>query len=378
VDDWEYLNLGKEIAEGDWTPLSESGAYMLVGPWLPMVVALCVMLFGDPILPMFIYNVLLTTVFIPVLYYIGKALFNKKVGILSAIWGIFYIECLKYLPHILKEPTLFLFLPLSILFLINFIKSDNNIKYLAFAAVSFTILIHTDERFFVYFPVFIGFFVINKSIRFKRLLKHSSIWILFVILLMLPWGVRNYKVFEELVILTPRTTAITSNIWSTKLLTGASHFSNEDVKEKLLNNHYERAVEFGEKYDLKPRKFGKNEARFRAFVNFWQPVYFQPTYYQYGYRPIKWSLRHNIASILFYGIFLPFYIVGMVLLFRKRLYLPLFIAVIPILHSLMHAYMVWPLERYRSPVTFIVVIIGIWAVIELYSLIKHRYSKQSN
>ena len=52
------------------------------------------------------------------------------------------------------------------------------------------------------------------------------------------------------------------------------------------------------------------------------------------------------------------------------------IAIIPVIHSLLHAYIVWPLERYRSPINFIVALVGIWAVLYLYDKMKIKFSSK--
>jgi len=375
VDDLYYIDASEHIADGSWDFNHGESDNLIVGPLLPILGALFIRLFGDIIIPFFVYNIIVTSLMVPVFYYLGKEIFNKKLGWFLAIWGVFFIEAYKYSPHILKEPTLFLFVPLTLFFIISSIKREaQRIKYLLFASLSFAFLIHTDERFFVYFPVFILFFLFIKPLTLFSFTKFASLWIVFVFLLMLPWGIRNFMVFDQVVILSPRTTAITSKLWGDNLAAVASHFSDKEAQQKLIDLRHNRAIQFGAHYSLYPREYGKLEAQSRAFINFWQPTYFRPTFIQYGYRPMKWSLRHNVASILFYGIFLPFYIIGFFVLINLKKYLALAVAIIPIIHSFLHAYMVWPLERYRSPVTFIVVMIGIWLLNTSYEHIKSKRS----
>ena len=373
TDDWEYLSMGKQIAAGNWDPKENNAEYMVVAPSIPIIVALFVLLFNNPIIPFFIYNIIITSLMIPVLYYLGKELFSKKVGWFLAIWGVFFVEAYKYSPHILKEPTLFFLVSLTLLFIIRSIKrKEQSVKNLIFAALSFTWLIHADERYFIYLPIFVLFFLLIQPFKLSAIIKNAFVWVVFVFLLMLPWGVRNYVVFDQFVILSPRTTSITSKIWGTNLAASASHFSDEGSKQMLIERRYDKAIQFGNQYGINPREYGKQEAIDRAFINFWQPTYFNPTFIQYGYRPMKWSFRHNASSILFYGIFIPFYIIGFFVLIKRRHYLALAVGTIPFIHSLLHAYMVWPLERYRSPITFIVVLIGIWAATEIINQIARR------
>ena len=373
-DDFYYLNAIEKIANGNWNITYGESNYLIVGPSLPLLGALFLKLSNNVLIPFFIYNIVVTSLMVPVLYYFAKEVFNEKVGWLIVIWGVFFIEAYKYSPHILKEPTLFLFVPLTLLFLVKAIKSeDKRIINIFFASLSFMWLIHTDERYFVYLPVFTLFFLLIKPLHLSIYLKTASLWISFLVLLMLPWGIRNYLVFDQIVILTPRTTAITYKFWGENLASIASHFSDEKETQKIINGRYENALEFGKRYNITPRQYGELEARIRAFINFWQPTYFTPTFIQYGYRSIIWSFKHNAASLLFYGMLLPFYIVGFFVLIKQKHHFALVIALIPFIHSLMHAYMVWPLERYRSPVTFIVVMIGIYVILELINKTKINF-----
>ena len=372
-DDLYYLFAGEHIAMGNWSPEWPGRPELIVGPTLPILVAFFIKLFNDPVIPFFGYNILVTSLMIPVLFYLGKELFNKNTGWLLAIWGVFFIEAFKYSPHILKEPTLFLFVPLTLLFLIRSVKAENPVRNIIYASLSFAWLIHTDERFFAYFPVFIILFLFIKPLQFHKFAKPASLWLILGLLLMLPWSIRNYNVFDQLVILTPRTTAITAKFWGENLEAAASHFSNEGTRQAMIEARRERATEFGEKFGKTPYEFGKGEARLKAFQHFWQPTYVNLHFIQYGFRTEKWSFRHNAVSMIFYGIFLPFYIMGFYFLVKRKHWTGLFIALIPFIHSLMHAYMVWSLERYRSPITFIVVMIGIWAALEIYEWFSKRF-----
>lgn len=376
-DDFYYIGAAEQIAQGNWDVKHGDSKYLIVGPSLPILGAIFLKLFNNLIIPFFIYNILITSIMVPVLYYLGKELFSEKVGWVMAIWGIFFYEAYKYCPHILKESTLFLFIPLTLLFLIRSIKNISPVKNIIFAAVSFVWLIHTDERFFIYFPLCVLFFLLKRPFNSNPFIKSTGIWIIFVLILMIPWGIHNYKKFKQIVILTPRTTVFTSKFWGDNLAESASHFSDDEAKQKLIERWRENAIKFGNKQGLTPRQYGNFEARARAFINFWQPTYFRPVFIQYGFRPQKWSLAHNVAGLLFYGIYIPFYLAGFVVLIKKKHLVGLFLAFIPIIHSLLHAYMVWPLERYRSPITFIIVMIGTFTLFQIIPELNGFFFKRS-
>ena len=373
-DDWYYLSMGEKIAAGDWDPAVEGRPHMIVGPVIPMLIAFFIRLFGDPQLPLFLFNALATALVIPAVFYLGKEYFSAGTAWLAALWAFFFTEFFKYISHLLKEPLLFLLVPLTLLLLLRFIRNKFSFRLLLLSSLSYVLLIHADERYVVYLPVFIAAILFLNPLTLRAFLKPLS-WFVVVVLLMLPWAIRNQNVFGQVVILTPRTTAITSHFWGSNLEAAASHFTDDSIMNVLNEGRYEKAMAFGNKYGIVPHEQGKLEARARALLNYWQPAYFRPVFIQYGFRPVKWSLAHNMAGLLFYGIFLPFYIAGMVILFRRRNYTGLFIGSIAVIHSLIHAYMVWPLERYRSPVTFIIVIIGLWCILGLPDHFQKRRSR---
>jgi hypothetical protein len=369
-DDWEYLSMGRQIADGNWSPVIDENTYMQVGPILPMLVAIGIKIFGNPNLFVFIYNIVITSLVVPLLFYLGKELFSRKVGFLLAAWGIFYIDYFKYNPHLLKEPTVFFFLPLTLFLMVKAIRVKNSLFFLLLSAVSFAWMIHADERYLFYFPILIVMFFLFVPFRLKHMFQTVTVWTGFIFIFMLPWGIHNYNVFGQVVVISPRTTAITSKFLGDDISNlNFSKKENFSVYEYELNryqtgNHYT-------KYGIAPREYKGMELYARSFVNFWQPAFFKGTFIQFGARFQKWSLAHNLCGILFYGIFLPFYIVGIFLLFREKYTLGFFIAIIPVLHSFLHTYMIWPLERYRSPIVFIVVMIGWYSIVKLFEGISH-------
>lgn len=370
-DDWEYLLMGVSIFEGDWEPTLPRGEQMQVAPLLPVIVAYSFKVFGITYIPIFILNIVLTSLLIPLLYMIGKEVFSRKIGLFLAIWGILYVDFYKYSPNILKESIVFFLLPLTIYFLIKTIKYKYKFINILILSVSFSVLIHADERYFLYFPLIILVILFQRTVNFKKVLKPAFQFFGIVLLIMFPWLIRNYIVFEQVVILSPRTTAFTSKLWGDNI-SGVT-FSDEKAKQKAIERRYNDAIEIGKKYNIKPYIFGKYESYYRAFINYWQPAYFGPTFFQDGLRFHIWSFKHNLSGILFYGIFLPFYIIGLYLLIKQKYNFGIVISLIPIIHSLLHTYMIMPLERYRSPVVFIIVLIALYIIFKISRSIKNKF-----
>jgi len=367
-DDWEYLSYGQEIAEGNWHPVhpKREGEFMTVGPAMPILIAASIRLFGDTHWPIFLYNITITSLVVWILFYLGKYVFDRRIGWLLALWGTLFAQFTIYNPYLLKEPTNFFFLPLTVFLLVKSIRKSGAILPLVMSALSYIWLIHADERYLVYAPLFALSFLLIRPFNFKLAMGRVSIWGIAVLVLMVPWTIRNYKVFNQIVLISPRTTVFTAKICGDDI--SNLHVINHDTDAVEASRSYYKRKHFKRynEYNVSPREFGKYEKYIRAFINFWQPTYFRPTFIQYGFRFRKWSLGHNLCGLLGYGLFLPFYFIGIFIMKKRKNALGLFIAAIPIIHSLVHTLMVWSLERYRSPVVFCVICVGLWMICEIH------------
>lgn len=367
------LEYGHSISKGDYPGLNNDYGYMISAPAIPMIVALSELLTGDPIWPVLIFNCLLSALMVFVYYKLGSKVINSLTGFVMAAWSIFNFSFIMFNFQVLKEPFIFAFFPLVILFCVNVYKGKRTVKNTILSSTFFSLLVHTDERFFVYAPVILIFILFLTYDKHK--IACATLWVSILVITMIPWTIVNYKHFNEVVILSPRTTAFTSKLWGRDL--GKLHLSSSSGESAFFDSYKEKARIAEEIYGIPPRKYGNFEKYYKAFIHFWKPTYFKLTYIMYGNRPIKWSLVHNINSILFYGIYLPFYITGIFYALWRKKWLIFFLGSLPVIHSIIHTIMVWPLERYRMPVNFLIVIVALWFVNEICSYLKlARFSER--
>ncbi len=357
----DYIRLGESIAAGNWEGIANTQR----PPLIPLLVALFVVVFNDPITPFLTYNVVITALMIPVMYLLGKELFNPLVGWVMALWATFFHETYIYSTQVLKEPTFLFLFPLALLFMVRSLHGKHCLRNILLSALSFSLLIHAGERFLAYLPVFILLLWLFYAVSKQMFLKHSLVWGFSVLLLMLPWTVRNFIVYDQVVIVSKTTTIITSEFWGDHLL--SSNMSGQDSARLHRSWHArnERAREFGEKHGLTPRQWGKTEASLRSFLNFWRPFAFKPHFATDGLQGFHFSITRNLFDIGFFGFFLPFYFFGFFVLLKKKHYTGLIIAFIPFIHSLTHAFLVWSTIRHRAPVIFVVALIGSFVITEI-------------
>lgn len=354
-----YLRLGNSFAEGDFYPEYKdlNSPLMVVGPAVPLLIAIMIRIFGNPIWPVLILNCILSALLVYVLFALGKRLLNVWAGYLLAIWSIFHFNIIMSNFQIVKEPFLLLLVPLLIFTLLSVNDRKKVWQNLVLSGLLFSLLIHTDERFTVFAP-FIALFLVFSAGRGKRL-ANLLLWSLILLLTMIPWTIRNYRQYGEVVILSSRTTAFTSKFFGTKQ-TKIDFTSEEAISRMQKKESVKKAVEL---YGKEPRTYGRIERHFLNAWHFWKPAYFKFTYVHLGYYPMKWSLSHNLFSIAFYGIFLPFFLAGIVLALIRKEWLWLFLCSFPLSYGFVHHIMlIWPMERYRLPVDFLVVLIALWFI----------------
>jgi len=359
ADSWRYYNAGVSFAQGDFYPKpSEVRPFMVDGPSIPITVAVSTLVFSDPIWPVLVLNCLVSALLVFVLYKLGEEIVSKNAGVMLAFWSVFNFGFIQLNHQILKEPHVITLVPLITLLLIYVYKNKNAVHNVILSALLFSWLIHVDERFLAYSPIIVIAMMLSK--RVKGRLQLAVLWVIVLIASMIPWTIRNHMQFDEIVILTPRTTSFTSKIWGSNIL--PMHFEDSLAKELWNGLRMNQAKNEAEQAGIDLREYGKIEKYYMAFYHYWKPVYLKTNFIQYGFRPVKWSLRHNLSGIAFYGIFLPFYLYGMFASIAKKNYLVFILSLIPLFHSLLHTIMIWPLERYRLPSNFIIVIVAIWVV----------------
>lgn len=346
-----YYQHGLEFAQGDLF-----GDNMNYGPVVPLLVAGAKLLTGDPVWPVLVLNCLLNALMVFVLFRLGELLVNPTIGYLMAIWSVFNFAFIRLNNQIMKESLVFLLLPMIVLCVINIYHNRKVFANLISSSLLFSTLIHTDERYMVYTP-FILMFILLVIPR-KRKVAYPAMWLAILVLTMVPWTIRNYQKYNDIIILAPRTTSFTSHLWGTNI--SGLHFSSENNTQVNVGYWKDKAEVLGRQFGVQPYSYGPREKYLKAFVHYWKPAYFKLTFIQYGFRGVKWSWSHNLNGIIFYGMFLPFYLAGFFFALFRKYWLMAFLGSLPLVHSLVHTIMIWPLERYRLPMDFLVVLIGIW------------------
>ncbi|MBI4648415.1 MAG: hypothetical protein HY738_17985 [Bacteroidia bacterium] len=325
----------------------------------------------------------------PFIYIFGNNwLMEKKTALLASIWSIFYVLHLKHVPTMGKELWMSLFMLLNIYLLLvimdNFkskpLKYQISIYLISSFIFAFSILF--DERYFMFlmlFPLLILF--LNKPII--NGLKIASIYVLLTIIFLLPWHIRSYIRHDKIIILSKRTEKLTDKIFGYKnqnyeamddICSLYGRYYIHDYQIDSVINGYKKFTDGGYeitedmrlemKNGFLPHPFNWYESLWSRFKEFWRTTDFCNEYQKTGYYfNGKWSLKHNLSTFLSYGILLPFFILGLFELIKKKkkLFVILFsiIAFYCLIHVMYICFVTW---RYRIPIDSIIIIIAFYYI----------------
>ncbi|MCX6157772.1 MAG: glycosyltransferase family 39 protein [Ignavibacteriae bacterium] len=385
-DDWAYIKFAEEmLKQGVFVPdisgLTQTKAG--ITPFYPLVIYLSFKAFGINYLPLVILNAVFSSSITILIYYIGMYSFNNTVGLLSSAWSILYINYIRWVPNLLKENLVQFLFALLILLLLIYLLKDQGYLILAMISIVFTVLIHTDERYMIYYLVLVAvlFLTGQVSIRSKVL---SFIFLNAVIFtFMLPWLIRNYEVYHRPVILSERTAFITDrllgykneNYYSQEIqlsdATLDSIVKGQSIYDMTMYNIIQRGISYG----TYPKRYSRGEKMYIDFKELWRPFRFSNMWVSEGFRPEgKWSMSHNLSLILSYGILLPFFLTGIYFSIKTRnVTWPVMLSIV-LLHTIIHITFVLSQNRYRIPIDVIIIVTAFYGLTSIYE--NYRFKRK--
>lgn len=396
-DDNAYFHFGSEVLKqgvfvNDLQSLGTTAS--VIGPGIGWLLAAEFLIVGNNYLNIFILNSILSTLLV-----LSVLLILKNINCSKNIIYITSLICCLYPYYIMNVPTagkeIWLYLMLSILTLLIIRILNNNqrlIYFILFSIVSF-LLIHVDERYVPYIPLFYIFLIFKKHEpinKFSYKIK-ITLSILIFVLLCLPWLVRNYYIYSRIIIISVRTNNITEKIfgYDDKEYIARDSFPRgfisiegiDSIKLGLITKNY-----YGEELhpnvisDIRngsfPHKHSILENMCTSFISLWQPFNIKGIYYDGGYRYKVWSLKHNLIIGLSYGIILALSFYGYFLLYKKNKFVALIFGLAIVLHTLIHVLFIpFSQARYRIPIDFILIICAAFALNDISYKCYKKYGK---
>lgn len=162
-------------------------------PVFSYLISLSHTLFSPSYLSAFLVSLTFGLVLILVVFYVASYIFNKDVGLLSAL--LVAIDPIHWLvsQKIWMETTLAALIWISIFFLMRAILDSKN-RYFFLAGISTGLAILTKYPAFIIFPIGFSYVLLYNRKVLKSVYFWS--WPLISFILFIPWMVWNYKIYK--------------------------------------------------------------------------------------------------------------------------------------------------------------------------------------
>lgn len=169
--------------------------YGIKPPLYPFFIAVIYKIFGVNPSIVYIFQILLSTITGYLIYRIGKRLSSKRVGIIALIIFSFFWETAHMNLTLMSENLHWLLLAALTAFLLESKLNRNN--HFILLGIIFGLIILNRPASLMLLPL-ITLWLLWKNINFRTFKNLFITYIVFVLILV-PWTIRNYKVFGEFV-----------------------------------------------------------------------------------------------------------------------------------------------------------------------------------
>lgn len=364
----------------------------IVGPGMAWIIAILRLSLGSSWLPVFILNSILGALMCVIIYKIAYRVGSRATALMAAFWASIYVFYLRHIPTSGKEIWIqFLFI-LAFYSLLILLENQRRVKSLIVCALALALLVHIDERYFAYVLLYSILMLVFSKYRLMTKFKQVLAFVSLVLICMLPWMIRNYYVYEKIVIGSVRTAPIVDKILGQNEENGSTFKPSRNawmlnksqidsilagkmvlIRGKDIGDDHARAIRRG----LYPKRFTLIQEWLSALRELWEPIDIWDNYKQFGFRwDGKWSSSHNVISLLSYGLLLPFAIIGIFNQIACKGNFQIISVIILVFHSLIHVLFIpYTLYRYRIPIDFVVIILAFVTVDNVISTLWQRAQK---
>jgi hypothetical protein len=365
-------------------------------PVYPLFIALIYRIFGEGnLFAVFCAQSLISTLTVYYIYRLSAAFFGERKSFLVLIWAGIYYFYLFYVGMLLRETLIYFLIVVQFYHLKRFLDTRRerpaySSVHLWVSVISFVLLIHTDARYLFYVPCLVILFVLFRG--FRAGIRDYVVTAGLVVVLMIPWLIRNYVAYGGVVVVNTRTLDLTSSegsmrleLLSTKRLTEVKKDPHWRANRNYPTEQERAAIKSGENPRGRPayelRMIRKDEYPASSFIGrklFYTLEMWRPFRFGYSYSPFPsativppWSMKHNVASILFYGTLLPFAAFAVARMLHDRRKGVWFLLFPIVVQGVMHL-LTFGLERYRTHIDAFLLILGCYGIVELAGRLRSR------
>jgi len=355
--------------------LTHPGPELFRPPGYPIILAAQYALFAGNLDLVQLSQAFVGAASVVLLFEFGRRHLDRRAAFLAALWLMVNPLHLDFAGKLLRENWLVL---LNLALIASWLANDGlTTKGLIRSALLFTLLMHIDSRYVFHLPFILVYISLAKPseqapwswTRLTAAIKPTAIFLLVVLAASAPWAIRNAVAYDRFVLIDPRAL----DRWANKAKASvageaesatvpmAAFEARKIAQFDSLSTEEQVAYRAG----IRPKSGPVNKAVFNL-TEFWRLWHTR-----HEYRPFpdarfagKWSLEHNVSSLVFMGLLMPFFLLGVLrgiqTADRAILVMTAFIAVHTLLHVAVHS-----VTRYRLPIEPFVALISFQALSSL-------------
>lgn len=396
-DDWAYVGYSRSILNLDFInnpdkieqeyPDIPNDGKRNVPPGYPILLAILFKI-SSSLKSVVFLNALLGAITALFIFKITEMLTKHRFyPLLASLWFAVYSFDLRFSYRALKEP----FVAFLIIYIVYVVCREFKSRWSKPVLLSLllSILIHSDERYVMAIPfLFLSLLIMYKKKGWYLVLISTML----IAVLSTPWFIRNLQYYNRPVIITERTAGFTDKLlgykrerigkpgWYSDMRLNKAELDSIRMGYEMSGvseesqNYLRAAMDIG----LQPHSFSRMEKIYHNTIELWRVARFQPSLYSAGYAyEAGRSLKHNLATILQFGLLLPFFFCGIVwgLIERRS---PIIISLSIIFANwFIHAVLTFGIERYRNPIDPLIMVIAAFGLYKLLDTLSHRERKKS-
>jgi 4-amino-4-deoxy-L-arabinose transferase-like glycosyltransferase len=192
-DEAEYDQLACSILDGKGFTRPDGSPTASRPPLYPVLVALIYWLFGPGDTAVFLIQGILHATTCVLIYFMGRIIYGNPVGLIAGLGGALY-PMLIFPAHDLLSESLLVFLFTTALFVLCANRGRYRMTFWAGFLLALSLLTKPVALFAV--PFFAIWIWRNQ---YEKKLKAVCLFLLAIVLVLLPWTVRNYRAFDTFV-----------------------------------------------------------------------------------------------------------------------------------------------------------------------------------
>lgn len=372
-DEFDYDRLAAQIIESKIYTNEGGAPTAFRAPGYPLFLALNYAIFGRHFFAVRMVQALVDCLTLILIFIIARQIFNQKVANISALLYVIY-PLFIYTASTFFPTTLSILLLALFIYLLVSLRQNRSIGKLMFIGLIAGLSVLTVPTFLAFILLALGWLYFDlKKVDPRRLLSIGII-VFFMILTLLPWLMRNCRVYQKPFLIAANSGYnfwMGNNPWATMTTGNSIRFPDylakklsqaktEAEQEKIF---YEDAFQYVKK---NPGKF--IFLTFKKAVNLWQ-LYPTPTT---GYKMM--ATLSKVMSVLSYGPILLLAIFGLMFSWRERREYTFLFILLFVSFTIGYAFFITK-ARFRLPLDPYLIILASYAMAKVWQKRKRIISK---